>query len=191
MLTFTILLSLLLVATILEVASVYSAYKDRSLQAQGQELEAGNRKVYIAGIHWNGQAILREHWIPAVVESAKHLGSDNVFVSVQESGSWDLSKDALRALDIQLEGLGIRRSIILDETTHKEEISEPPAATGWIRTSRGRTELRRIPYLSRLRNLVLKPLEELAEQGEFFDKILWINDVVFDVGSIKIFKAAV
>jgi hypothetical protein len=53
--------------------------------------------------------------------------------------------------------------------------------SGWIDTPRGRKELRRIPYLSRLRNWTLQPLLELARQGEKFDKVLFLNDVVFSV----------
>ena len=70
---------------------------------------------------------------------------------------------------------------MLDETTHSDEIAKDPAPTGWIDTPRGRRELRRIPCLSRLRNLSLKPIEELARQGLQFDKILFLNDVVFTV----------
>ena len=53
--------------------------------------------------------------------------------------------------------------------------------SGWIDTPRVRKELRRIPYLSRLRNWTLEPLQELAQQGEKFDKVLFLNDVVFTV----------
>lgn len=168
---------------------MHSAYKKQDLKQQ--ELRTVKGKIFIASIHWNNEEILRERWIPSILELAKHLGSDNVFVSVHESGSWDRSKDVLRSLDIQLESSGIRRRIILDGTTHKDNINKAPGATGWIRTPRGRIELRRIPYLAYLRNLILEPLQGLAEEGIYFDKILWINDVVFDVGSITIFEAAI
>lgn len=143
----------------------------------------GGEKVFIASIHWNNEKILRSHWVSAVLELVQHLGKDNVFVSVQESGSWDDSKGALRELDQALEKAGVRRRIILDETTHADEIGKTPAETdsGWIQTPRGAKELRRVPYLARLRNLVLEPLEELAGAGERFDRVLFINDVVFTV----------
>jgi hypothetical protein len=141
-------------------------------------------RVYIASLHWNNEAILRSHWNNAVVELAKTLGPENVFISVYESGSWDDSKGALRELDGQLERLGVSRNITLSETTHLDEISRQPTRHGWIETPRGRTELRRIPYLARLRNLTLRPLEELLEQGKIFDKILFLNDVVFTVRAL-------
>lgn len=138
-------------------------------------------KIFIASIHWNNEAILRSHWIPGVLGLVKHFGEKNVYVSVQESGSWDDSKGALRDLDQALEKAGVGRKIILDDTTHEDEIKRAPADSGWIQTPRGLTELRRVPYLARLRNLVIEPLQELASAGEHFDKILFINDVVFTV----------
>lgn len=109
------------------------------------------------------------------------LGPENVYVSVYESGSWDDSKGALRELDEELERMGVQRTITLDPRTHVEEISQTPASTGWIDTPRGKKELRRIPYLSRLRNLSMKPLTDLALNGIIFDRILFLNDVVFTV----------
>lgn len=145
----------------------------------------GKEKIFIASIHWNNEAILRSHWNQAVVDLAKEIGREDVYVSVQESGSWDDSKGALRHLDAQLEEAGISRKIILDNTTHFDEINKAPAETGWIRTPRGKVELRRIPYLAKLRNLVLEPLYELDKAGLRFDKILFLNDVVFNTWDIR------
>lgn len=183
LLSVCVLLALISWTSIRDVTTVRTAYATQASDGR-LELREGNRKVYIASIHWNNEAILRERWVAAVVALAKHLGPDNVYVSVQESGSWDGSKDALRTLDEQLDGIGVRREVILDETTHKDEMSKTPGAQGWIQTPRGRKELRRVPYLSRLRNLVLEPLKELAKKGEYFDKVLWLNDVVFNVCSL-------
>ena len=83
-------------------------------------------------------------------------------------------------LDRDLESLRVRRTITLEETTHKDEIQKP-FADGWIDTPRGKKELRRIPYLSKLRNKVLKPLNDLALEDVKFDKVLFLNDVAFQV----------
>ncbi|KAK5053063.1 hypothetical protein LTR84_002037 [Exophiala bonariae] len=72
---------------------------------------------------------------------------------VAQSGSWDDSKGALRQLDALLDSLHVNWTIVLDGTTHTDEIAKQPGSTGWIATPRGTTELRRIPYLSRMRNL--------------------------------------
>jgi hypothetical protein len=141
-----------------------------------------NIRVYIASIHWNNEPILRDYWNKAVVDLVKVLGPENVFVSVYESGSWDDSKGALRSLDRTLGDLGVRRNITLSDTTHLDEISQSPVGSGWIDTSRGRKELRRIPYLSRLRNYTLWNLGQLFQQGIVFDKVLFLNDVIFTVG---------
>src|ERR1700761_3628870 len=147
-----------------------------------------NTRVYIASIHWNNEAILRTYWNSAVIKLVKVLGPDNVFVSVYESGSWDDSKGALRDLDQELDKVGVQRNITLSEVTHQDEITQPPRGPGWIETPRGRTELRRIPYLSRLRDYTLWNLEQFAKQGIIFDKILFLNDVVFTV-SIPFWEA--
>ncbi len=49
-------------------------------------------------------------------------------------------------------------------------------------TGRGRSgwEVRRIPHLADLRNRAMRPLREMAP-GRMFDRVLWINDVVFTV----------
>lgn len=162
---------------------VYTIYRLDSAQAAADTSRTFEKqeKVYIAGMHWNNEIILRSHWNDALVALTRHFGVENVYVSIYESGSWDNSKDALRMLDAQLEQLGVRKTIILDETTHIDEISKPPEPTGWIDTPRGKRELRRIPYLAKIRNATLKPMEDLAAAGEIFDKVLFLNDVVFTV----------
>lgn len=141
-------------------------------------------RIYIAGLHWNNEQILRSHWNDAIVALAKALGRDNVFVTVYESGSWDDSKGALMELDMALEAHNIRRNITLSETTHFDAISVVDRGNGWIDTPERMRALRRIPYLARLRNWTLEPLQELARQGERFDKILFLNDVVFTTDDV-------
>ncbi|KAF2733144.1 hypothetical protein EJ04DRAFT_544332 [Polyplosphaeria fusca] len=136
-------------------------------------------RIYIASLHWNNERILRSHWNQAVTALATALGPQNVFITVYESGSWDNSKGALRELDSALEQHGIRRNITLSDVTHIDEMNAPNAGPGWIETPRTRRELRRIPYLSRLRNITLEPLQDLVRNGEHFDKVLFLNDVVF------------
>jgi len=140
-------------------------------------------RVYITSLHWNNEGILRDFWNSAVADLVTALGPSNVFISIHESGSWDDSKGALRELDRTLDTMGVARKITLDQTTHADEISTPPGVQGhgWIKTPRGSIELRRIPYLSRLRNMSLQPLLDLAENGTAFDYVLFLNDVVFEV----------
>ncbi|GKT41892.1 uncharacterized protein ColSpa_02073 [Colletotrichum spaethianum] len=145
-------------------------------------------RVYIAGMHYNDAAVIRDHWAGAVLELVEALGRENVFLSVYESGSWDDSKVALRALDEELGKRGVRRNVVLDETTHLEEVEAVPAdgerREGWIKTPRGKREMRRIPFLARLRNLTLKDLWKLGKEGEVFDRVLFLNDVVFTTDDV-------
>ncbi|KAL2040512.1 hypothetical protein N7G274_006491 [Stereocaulon virgatum] len=152
--------------------------------ARKEPPNVSGQRIFIASIHWNNELILRSNWNLAVLDLVEYFGSSNVYVSIYESGSWDASKDALRELDRDLESAGVQRTITLSDTTHKNEIQKPFAA-GWIDTSRGRKELRRIPYLSKLRNFALKPLRELAAQNVTFEKVLFLNDVVFRTEDVR------
>lgn len=177
-----ILRAAFLVLAALCTIDLLSLVSTRSHQqsAEKKTPDVHGQRIFIASIHWNNEQILRSNWNLAILELVEYFGPDNVYVSVYESGSWDASKDALRELDRDLESMRVRRTITLSETTHKDEIQKPFAA-GWIDTPRGRKELRRIPYLSKLRNLALKPLRELAAEDVKFDKVLFLNDVVFKV----------
>lgn len=140
-------------------------------------------KVFIASIHRNNEKILRSHWNAAILGLVSYYGADNIFISVYESGSIEGTKDALRELDGELDRLSVDRSIILDEHDQIEEVSREleQGEEGWIWTSRGKWELRRIPYLANLRNRVMGPLKTQASMGRKYDVILWINDVIFTV----------
>ena len=147
-----------------------------------------NDRIFIASMRWNNEITIRSHWGAAVLDLVRHFGAENVYVSIIESGSWDDTKGALRELDLHLGTLEVQRGIELLETTHKEEIERTPGPyeEGWVWTSRGRKELRRIPYLAGIQNQVIDKLIQLADdssgqKGQTFKKILWLNDVVFTV----------
>lgn len=154
--------------------------------------EGKKEKLFVASIHWNDGEILEAHWIPAVLELVKVYGASNLYISIHESGSWDETKNRLRDLDRKLEGLGVERSLVMEEKTHEDEIKigedEIQAGQkkeGWIMGSRGKREMRRIPYLAQARNKAMAPLKMLAEkEGEkrrVFDRVVWLNDVIFSV----------
>jgi len=138
-------------------------------------------RLYVASLHYNNEALLRNYWNDAIIELSKTLGHANVFVAAYESGSSDNTRPALLELDARLAELRIPRSIVLSNKTHADEIADASAHKGWVDSRQGIRELRRIPYLARLRNLSLKPLHEMAEEGITFDKVLFLNDVVFQV----------
>jgi hypothetical protein len=174
------LIAILLIWCLVDVVHVRRSLSRAATDFATQSLPPAKKpRVFIASLHWNNEAILRSHWNDGVIKLAEALGPANVFVSVQESGSWDDSKAALRELDERLGELGVPRRILLDERTHEQDVASKPGEEGWIMTSRGKKELRRIPYLAKLRNLTLKPLKELQKNGTTFDKVLFLGDVVF------------
>ncbi|KAK0627597.1 cryptococcal mannosyltransferase 1-domain-containing protein [Immersiella caudata] len=180
---------LLLVWSIVEAQLVYYrvARAQREFETQDTVLQKPTR-VFIASLHWNNAGILRSDWNKGVVGLVDAFGAENVFVSVYESGSWDDSKEALRELDRDLEKTGVGKKIELDETTHEEMMKATPDKEGWIEVRSGelagKMAPRRIPYLSRLRNLTLQPLLELAKNGTTFDYVLFLGDVVFSVPDV-------
>jgi hypothetical protein len=91
----------------------------------------------------------------------------------------DDTKDALRELDATLGDLHVKRSIVLADISREDEIAQQPSDHGWVKTPDGSMGMRRIPFLATIRNHVFEPLERLAAEGEHFDTILFLNDVVF------------
>ncbi|KAK0636967.1 cryptococcal mannosyltransferase 1-domain-containing protein [Bombardia bombarda] len=185
------LFALIIIGSIIEAQFVYYqiARAERAFASQ-ISLQTPTPRVYIAGLHWNNEGILRASWNSALVALVEELGPDNVFVSIYESGSWDDTKGALRDLDRRLNKAGVARQITLDETTHADLMGAPPPTDGggqtqgWVQTREGERRLRRIPYLAGLRNLSLQPLLDMAENGTTFDHVLFLGDVVFTVADV-------
>lgn len=142
-----------------------------------------HERVYIASMHFNNGDVLRNHWNDAVVRLTEAFGPSNVFVSIYESGSWDDSKEVLRDLAAELERRNVPHRVDISDVTHHDEMTREDKGDGWIDTPRNKKELRRIPYLARLRNKTIKDLLELHDKGVTFDKVLFLNDVIFTVWS--------
>ncbi|KAK6530243.1 hypothetical protein TWF694_003607 [Orbilia ellipsospora] len=140
-------------------------------------------RVFIAANHWISAKVLKPYWINALLMLIQQLGPENVFVSIYENGSWDETPAMLRELDQELGRLGVSRRVLIEAITHREQVEEVVKLgddkPGWVMTSRGKKELRRIPMLAKLRNRLLEPLEEMKHKGESFDKVVFLNDVVF------------
>jgi hypothetical protein len=184
----TILLLFLLSIDFLMLVSLNPPLKRVPTSLKSSENGARKERIFIASMHWNNEKIIRSHWGAAVLDLVRYFGVENVYISIVESGSWDDTKGALRELDAELEKLGVERSIELLETTHTDQVTRVPEENeeGWIWTSRGRNEMRRIPYLAKVRNRVMEKLKHLAERTDgqekrSFDKVLWLNDVIFTV----------
>lgn len=149
---------------------------------------AAHDTVYIASVHRNTEQIQREAWNQAVLALVDYLGAPNVHLTAIESGSQEGTKDALLELKAGLDARGVSNHVSLGMTVWEQldeiDARPPPGSRepGWIwNPAEDQFEMRRIPYLSRVRNQAMAPLKELERQGKHFDKVLWINDVVFDV----------
>lgn len=174
-------LAILIIYNSLEVLLVYMRLNWNAHPATPPPNKATER-VFIASLQWNDGKILEDSWNDAVVDLVDKLGRDNVYVSIYESGSWDRTKDMLRALDNVLGEMGVRRNISLSDISYEDEIGRPHlGSVGWVPTPTGRKEKRRIPYLATLRNIHLKRLQYLHDQGVPYDRVLFLNDIVFKV----------
>ncbi|EXJ93773.1 hypothetical protein A1O1_02166 [Capronia coronata CBS 617.96] len=151
-----------------------------------------NQKIFICAQFWTNAKVIHDRWGQALLDLVGVLGKDNVYVSIYESGSLDNTKDILQVLDNVLAENHISRSIVLDPTTHADEINAGPLdeqgnpRPGWIQTTTvgAGKEMRRIPYLANLRNKALKPLFDLHSKGRNFDRILFLNDIVFQPSDV-------
>jgi hypothetical protein len=101
-------------------------------------------RVYVSSILWNFEQVSRD-WTAALLDLVQKLGSENVFVAIHESGSWDGTKSALRELNAALEAHGVQRNITLSGTTDSDAISVFPLGSGWVETPDGSRRLRRVP----------------------------------------------
>lgn len=145
--------------------------------------------VFIASVHRNTGEVLRTAWNDAVVRLVSRLGADNVYFSAVEGGSQDSTKAELRDLKGRLDVAGVSNNITLGMTVWEqvEELETRPdprqeRKPDWIWNEvDAQYDMRRIPYLAKIRNQAMEPLKALEAAGRRFDKVLWINDVVFDV----------
>ncbi|KAL1879131.1 hypothetical protein VTK73DRAFT_7250 [Phialemonium thermophilum] len=149
---------------------------------------AQNTTVFIVSVHRNTGAILRAAWNDAIMQLVSLLGPENVHFSAVEGGSQDYTKAALMELKGMLDSVGVSNTISLGMTVWEQlaELETRPdpkreREAGWIWNDHdARYDLRRIPYLSKVRNQAMEPLKQLERAGRKFDKVLWVNDVVFD-----------
>lgn len=125
-----------------------------------------DRTYYIASLLHNSEAIL-PHYARSLLSLVHDLGPSNVYISIYENDSTDRTPSMLQKLDQQLDQLGVQRTIVT--TTQPSEVQK------WDRIAR----------LSMYRNLAMAPFNDQmhgALGGRPFDKVIWINDVLFEAG---------
>jgi Cryptococcal mannosyltransferase 1 len=147
-----------------------------------------NPRVFIAASLAHCATLLSKHWIPSLLELVDKLGHENVFVSILENGSLDGTQDLLVELQHNLTQRRVAYSIRFEEgfrdgTKFEKDglltrlLGKEGTRDNWILTESGWFP-RRISYLAGLRNLALDPLKNSSVR---YDKILFVNDVIFSV----------
>lgn len=156
---------------------------DNHHKIEAQDLNQTINSVYIVSAQYNSEGILRSSWIPSLLQLVEELQSAQirVYVAIYESGSVDGTKNVLSELETSLATLNVEHDVRLDDESHASAIEKSLATpAGWVQTRYGK-ELRRISFLADIRNRALEPLETLTKTGVEFDRILYLNDVVFSV----------
>lgn len=107
--------SVLLSLTIILLLDVFllTAFRPHPLRSATLPAHLQNKKIFIASIHRNSEYMLRLYWNSALLRLCTHLGPENVFVSILESGSLENTKGALLDLERQLSDLGVESRIEL------------------------------------------------------------------------------
>lgn len=150
-------------------------------------------RVFVAAMLENCAPLLSKYWIPALLGLVDQLGSDNVFVSILENGSQDETRSLLVELQDNLTQRRVPYSLRFEEDFRDGEtfqtdgllrrlLGEEGTRDNWVMTDKGWVP-RRISYLAELRNMVLDPLKNSSRR---YDKVLFLNDVIFSVCQDKI-----
>jgi hypothetical protein len=132
--------------------------------------------------------LLSRYWIPSLIQLIDKLGPENVYVSILENGSVDETRELLMGLRSNLTGRRVQHTFRFEEDFRdgatfekdgllKRLLGREGTGDNWIKTDKGWFP-RRISYLAELRNMVLEPLQNSSRH---FDKVLFINDVIFSV----------
>ncbi|MCJ1249326.1 hypothetical protein MMC30_006549 [Trapelia coarctata] len=141
-----------------------------------------NEKIFIAA-NILQEDLIRGVWGEAVVELVDLLGEENVFVSIYENDSGPGTTDALKDLRNKLR---CERSVV---TGGHLPLDNFPTIT----LPSGEKRVKRIAYLSEVRNRALRPLDPdydpshlLSSEEEGFrpasityDRVLFLNDIYF------------
>jgi Cryptococcal mannosyltransferase 1 len=106
-------------------------------------------------------------WAEKILELVELLGPDNVFLSIYENDAGAVGQAALQELDEKL------------EFPHLLKFEEhlPIDVFPTVIVPDGTRRVKRIAYLAEVRNRALRPLETSEVR---YDKLLYLNDVVFN-----------
>ncbi|KAF7188815.1 hypothetical protein HII31_09738 [Pseudocercospora fuligena] len=142
------------------------------VQEFGQRVNDYNEKIYIAASLYDHEGeVVSGQWGQSVLHLINILGPENVFLSIYEN---DPDPGALAALDSFRTNITCQSAIV----TERLDLAELPH----VSTPDGSQRLKRMQFLADVRNRALRPLEDenSPAYNTRFDKLLYLNDVVFD-----------
>ncbi|KAE9969472.1 hypothetical protein EG328_006835 [Venturia inaequalis] len=160
----SLLLVIFLLAYVVFTPILRPSYLRRPAHYSGKN-EKGE-KVFIAA-NIVDEELIKGEWGKRVAQLVNLLGKDNVYLSVYENDSGQKTKDALQGLKARVE---CNSSIVSGHI----DLEHFPS----IQILPNERRIKRIEYLSEVRNKAIEPLTS-GSTGMHFDKILFINDVIF------------
>ncbi|KAL3428527.1 hypothetical protein PVAG01_02036 [Phlyctema vagabunda] len=126
-----------------------------------------NEKVFIAATLYDKNGVLvGGNWGTAIRELVNLLGPENVHLSVYENNADEMAKKSLERLQ---KDLACNVSLVTEEL--------PPGAVPSVVVPSGERRTKRIAFLAEVRNRALRPLRDSEIR---FDKLLYVNDVIFN-----------
>ncbi|KAJ0417030.1 cryptococcal mannosyltransferase 1-domain-containing protein [Aspergillus carlsbadensis] len=130
-----------------------------------------NEKIFIAAsLYDRGGDIAGGQWGQRILTLIDLLGEENVFLSIYENDSGSAGAGAL--LDFKAQ-VSCNKSIVIED---KLDWADLHAVT----VPGGSKRVKRIEYLAEVRNRALRPLDTDDPEKMRFDKLLYLNDIIFD-----------
>ncbi|KAI9803224.1 MAG: hypothetical protein M1825_002015 [Sarcosagium campestre] len=175
---FLVILLLVTLTSILNPSYEYPPVHYSNLRERMSSTGKGNpngEKVFIAA-NIVDERLIRGAWGNALLELIALLGEENVFLSIYENDSGPETEAALRELEHKVK---CKSSIVSEHM--------PLDGLASIKLPSGEERIKRIAYLAKVRNQALRPLDSpppASARGDtvgdtVFDKLLFLNDVVF------------
>lgn len=153
-------------------------YRDLQAGCEGPDARPGcanpnNEKVFISvSLYDKGGHLVNGRWGEQMQELIQMLGPENTFLSIYENDS-PLGKEPLRAFAGKIP---CAHEIVFDDAVSLDGFGNVTLLDGSVR-------MKRLSYLSEMRNRALRPLDRFdagaGSTNVVFDKILFLNDIVF------------
>lgn len=149
-----------------------------------------NQTFFISANLYQSENILPQ-FTRNLIELSEVLGSENVFISIYESNSVDSTKSLLKDFDQRLTEIGIRHKIISDNVGKHKGVAQ----SGRIKfLANARNKAQNAFYEAFPENAVVDSSSSSSDssmtssstfqQTNKFDKVLWLNDIVFETRDV-------